>query len=188
MLIALGLSAPAQAHERPRGIGRAGSAIEAGELSLKYATALPLAEAAAVAYWGSEPCGTDVAVVYAPPSASPTDDTGGVPQDGPLWAWTTFNTPDGPMDWAAPPSTYSDCVVTINRVAWSPRRQIELFPTFCALIVHEYGHLFGHPDSASDPSTSITYPDITPENDAVPACTVRYHVAHELWGDYYSAG
>jgi hypothetical protein len=139
--------------------------------------ALALAQAAAAEYWGGQPCGGGaVSILYAPGAAMPTNDTGGVPVPV-LSAFASFATPLGPDDYAADPATFTDCRVTINADQWPARDQRRYFDVFCGLIVHEYGHLFGHPDRASDSPASITYPLIGTANDAVAPCVRRYAAA-----------
>jgi hypothetical protein len=135
--------------------------------------ALTQAEAAAIAYWGGVPCAGHVRIAYAPQSTAPDNDTGGVATP-PLWAWATFQTPTGPDQYHADPTSYSDCVVTINQDRWPPREQNADFPDFCGLMVHEYGHFFGHPDLTTDSPSSITYPMIGPANERVPPCVHAY--------------
>jgi hypothetical protein len=132
-------------------------------VSVPTATGMTLAQDAAVAYWGGQPCGGQVAIAYAPSSQAPTNDTGGVAV-AQLWAWA------------------STCLVTFNSDAFSLHTQVADFPEFCALVVHEYGHLFGHPDQASDPPASITYPFIGPLNEGVAPCVSRYRLARVLVG------
>lgn len=125
---------------------------------------LRLATAAAVDYWGKPPC----AVTWRRSSTVPSAvGTGGVHVDR-VWAWT------------------SGCTVTLNRRIVTPEFQIGDFPSFCALVVHEYGHLFGHWDSSADPATSITYPVISDRNKRVPACVRRYRQADAIVATWLS--
>ena len=128
----------------------------------------PLAEAqaAAIQYWGGDPCGGNVTVTFA--TVLPDGSSGGVALST-IWAVTTFNGPAGFMDWNAPPASYTSCVITIARLWWPGWWRGADFPVFCALLVHEYGHLWGHADTATDSPQSITYPAITAQNEHVPA-------------------
>jgi hypothetical protein len=160
LVVSLAVSAPA-----------ASAAVRGARLTFP-ASALTEARAAAISYWGGlPPCRGPVRVGYS--THVPAINSGGV-RLGRVWAWTTDFT-------TGVPGVYQDCLITLNASRWRPRAQARGFPLFCALMVHEYGHLFGHPDRASDPRSSITYPVIGPRNVRVPACVARY-------GDVRAAG
>lgn len=134
-------------------------------------SAVEVAQFSSVVFWKNNPCGGSVQVQYTPPSQGPDPAVAtGLSGTKVLWAWVTFNTPDGPTNFNSPPSTYTDCVVHINPQIWSPVMQSWLFLSFCALMVHEYGHLEGYADQTAVP-TSITYPLISPQNESVWPCT-----------------
>lgn len=140
-------------------------------------SALQIAQQAATRYWHTSPCpAAGITIRYAPSTAAPTDDTGGV-QTGPgaLWAWASFvaSTPDQP-------NSYSDCSITLNQDVLSPAQQVHRFPIFCALMVHEYGHFLGHEDTPGTSPTSIDYPMITASNMFVRPCTAAYLDAYLL--------
>lgn len=142
-------------------------------------SALRLAQQAATRYWHAAPCPAGgVTIRYAPSAAAPTDDTGGV-QTGPgaLWGWASFatSTPDEP-------GSYSDCSITLNQDVLSPAQEIHKFPIFCALMVHEYGHFFGHEDTPGTSPRSIDYPTISQANMFVRPCTDAYLDAYLLAG------
>jgi len=87
-----------------------------------------------------------------------------------MWAWTSATT-------TTIPNVYADCVITINSNAWTPREAASDFPDFCGLMVHEFGHLFGHwDDPERDPRTSVKYPLITDANEHVRPCIARYQL------------
>lgn len=141
------------------------AALASVSTALASPTALSLAQQAAAAYWHAKPCGGQVAIRYAPATAMPTNDTGGIGTGpGPLSAWT---------GWIGPLADETDCVVTWNEGEFSPARQAHRFPVFCALMVHEYGHFFGNEDTETDPD-SINYPLITARNMGVAPCRARY--------------
>jgi hypothetical protein len=142
------------------GVAQASSASGAG---LSHASALQEARAAAIQYWHRDPCGGDVTIAYS--SRLPAgDNTDGV-RIGLLWAWTSAVTTTDDV--------YTDCVITINRLRWTPASESSDFAPFCGLLVHEYGHLIGHWDMASDSPFSITYPVIGPRNEHVRPCVMR---------------
>jgi hypothetical protein len=148
---ALGLAASAQAQAGAR-------------LGFSRASALQEARAAAIQYWHRDPCGGDVTIAYSsrPPAG---DNTDGV-RIGLLWAWTSAAT-------TTTDDVYTDCVVTINSLRWTPASEASGFAPFCGLLVHEYGHLMGHWDRGSDSPFSITYPVIGPRNEHVRPCVMR---------------
>jgi hypothetical protein len=120
---------------------------------------LGIAEQTAESYWGDVPCGGQVTVQWqslTPPPALPGTE---------VEAWVTFQTPAGPLDFAEPPSTYSSCVVNISSILWpSYTTEVEAYPQFCEMIVHEFGHFEGYADSTSYPSSDIRYPLLTDAN------------------------
>lgn len=172
------LPAVASAHARHhRGMWAAGSAFDG--LSALWPPPTPdfvaVAEGVAAGYWGGMPCGGQVAIGYGLPTETATQATDGVaPPGSPLWAWTTFSTPLGPQDYAAAPSTFAACAITFNSQLWSPAQQGSVFPWFCTLMVHEFGHLYGHPDLPGISPGSITYPLINPALQQIPQCDQEY--------------
>jgi hypothetical protein len=83
------------------------------------------AVALAKAHWGTDPCGGLVRVRW-------VDDVHGI---------------NARSSWFNPVSSYDDpdlnanCVISLNANAFLP------WPRFCTVVVHEYGHLSGHPHS-----------------------------------------
>jgi hypothetical protein len=107
--------------------------------------AMQQARAIAVAHWGMDPCGGDVAVSWAKLPADENADS----------VWTN------------PYQDYGDakdntlCSVTFNtRQDWD-------WPKLCTVFVHEFGHLAGNPHSA-DPD-DVMFPYYIGTN--VPECT-----------------
>jgi hypothetical protein len=131
----------------------------------RHTTALAAAKSAAIQYWHRQPCAGRIAIRYALAPSGPVD-TGGLRVRS-LFAWTSAET-------TSVPSQYADCTVTLNSRLWSPATEARYFPVFCALMVHEYGHLVGHPDERGDSPRSITYPLITSRNEFVGPCVSRY--------------
>lgn len=132
-------------------------------------TPMQLAQDAAAQYWGAQaPCVGGVTINYAPNLVPP-----GATSTG-LWYATTWDLTTSTA------SVYQDCSVTLNSNYFQPANEAAQFSTFCGVMVHEYGHLFGHWDNPSDPPTSITYQVIGPENEGVAPCVQRYQAAAAL--------
>lgn len=112
---------------------------------------------AARAYWGPSRCSQTLVVIQSP--QTPPAAIGGTE----VLAWVTFETPLGPLNWSSP--TYSDCIINLAR----PARSFD-WQALCQIILHEYGHLVGWPDSLSFPITDIRYPVLSEAN-LPPPCT-----------------
>ncbi len=120
---------------------------------------LALAERAAESYWGNVPCAGQIAVNWRTSTLAPS-----IPGTV-VEAWVNFETPSGPLDYAAASSTYSGCTININSAVWpSYAATVEAYPQFCQMIVHEFGHFEGYIDSTSYPSSDIRYPLMSPDN------------------------
>jgi len=99
-----------------------------------------LATTLAERYWSAVPCGGQLAVLTAQPLPAGSDAT----TDG----WVTFESPLGANDLQAPASTYTACTISLARWQWPTRaRQAADWNMFCLTVVHELGHLLGHPHS-----------------------------------------
>ncbi|HEU4657151.1 MAG TPA: matrixin family metalloprotease [Capillimicrobium sp.] len=92
----------------------------------RYAVGSPAMAAAqeiARAYWGTDPCGGVVTIEW----------TRLEPNVNALSSWTVTG---GPYD---DPETNHDCTIEFNT-------QMDFtWAKFCTVLVHEYGHLVGHP-------------------------------------------
>jgi hypothetical protein len=163
VLVSLVLPASALAHKRPT----------------QHPTTDPttLALRLGEEYWGSTPCEGNVTVTAShtvpttleigPWDKALTEGTTAV-----VAAWTSFDTPIGPNDYSASPATFTNCVITINSTAWPNWLEDDTnFQEYCALVSHEIGHLFGHPDAGQTNPESIEYPVIGFTNvNSVPQC------------------
>jgi len=118
-----------------------------------------LAEQTAEAYWGSTPCAGQIAIAWQQSTPAPA-------QPGTeVEAWVTFQTPAGELDFAAAPSSYTDCTVYISTTSWPTYAStVQAYPQFCQMMIHELGHFQGYADSMSYPPTDIRYPLLTDAN------------------------
>ncbi len=129
----------------------------------KLAARNPAAFATTLAerYWDAVPCGGQVAVLAAQPLAAGTDST----TDG----WVSFESSLGANDLQAPASTYTACTISLARWQWPTRtRQAGDWNMFCLTVVHEMGHLLGHPHSLAP--GSVMAPVFTDEQDVPTIC------------------
>lgn len=98
------------------------------------ANATEAAQQIASAYWGTDACGGAIEITW----ASLTGD---------INARSDWENPVAAYD---DPAENADCTITFNTAQrWT-------WPMFCTVMVHEYGHLTGHPHSG-DP-TDVMYP------------------------------
>jgi hypothetical protein len=123
------------------------SARAAGDLPVPAAAPLmTTAHGYAVARWGMEPCGGQVAVSW-------THMGSGINARS---QWMSIDAHD--------PTTYSDCSVSYNLdVGWD-------WPKLCTVVEHELGHLTGH-DHVNDPHDVMSPYYIYPAPECAPATT-----------------
>jgi Matrixin len=165
---ALLLPAAAGAQQAPAA-KRSGSAASTKRVAAhraavdKLAARDPAAFAATLAerYWNAVPCGDQVAVLAAQPLPAGTDST----TDG----WVTFESSLGADDLQAPAGTYTGCTISLARWQWPTRaRQAGDWNMLCLTVVHEMGHLLGHPHSLAP--GSVMAPVFTDEQDVPTIC------------------
>lgn len=120
-----------------------------------------LATAVAERYWGAVPCGGEVAVLADMPLVHGLDPT----TDG----WVTFNSSLGANNLEAPPSTYTQCTISLAHWQWPTRTAMANdWNMFCLTVVHEMGHLLGHAHSLAP--GSVMAPVFTSESNVPAVC------------------
>jgi hypothetical protein len=77
-------------------------------------------------YWNASPCDGHVAMTWL--AYGPRTEEARA-------FWTN------PLAYYGYPELNTDCAIVFNSQAWLP------WPRFCTVVVHEYGHLTGHPHS-----------------------------------------
>jgi hypothetical protein len=108
----------------------------------KLAAGSPVTIATAVAkrYWNATPCGGHITVLADMPLPAGLESS----TDG----WVTFNSSLGANDLQAPASTYTECTISLAHWQWPTRSAMENdWNMFCLTVIHEMGHLLGHPHS-----------------------------------------
>jgi hypothetical protein len=151
--------AQARANGAAQGAHRHALVHQAAFLNPAAREPVSLATTLAERYWGAVPCGGQVAVrANQPLAAGMEGDTDG---------WVTFESSLGPNDLQAPASTYTGCTISLAHWQWATPRDIaEDWNMFCLTVVHEMGHLLGHPHSLAP--GSVMAPVFTDES-SVPA-------------------
>jgi hypothetical protein len=123
----------------------------------------PVTLAAAVAerFWRAVPCGGQVTVLANMPLFPGLDPS----TDG----WAMFNSSLGPNDLQAPASTYTQCTISLAHWRWPTLAAINSdWNMFCLTVIHEMGHLLGHPHSLTP--GSVMAPVFTDESNVPEIC------------------
>jgi hypothetical protein len=138
---------------------RHAAARRAALSSLAAPDPVTLATSLAERYWGAVPCGGTVAVQADQPLLAGMQAS----TDG----WVTFQSSLGANDLEAPADTYTQCTISLAHWQWPTQaRMASDWNMFCLTVVHEMGHLLGHPHSLVP--GSVMAPVFTDES-SVPA-------------------
>ncbi|HEX5900124.1 MAG TPA: matrixin family metalloprotease [Solirubrobacteraceae bacterium] len=126
----------------------------------KAQTPTALAVAIAGRYWHAVPCQGRITITTQqaqPAGLEPDSD-----------AWVTFASSEGPNALAAPPSTYTNCVIALGRLRWPTTASMRTdWDMLCMTVTHEYGHLLGHVhDTAPASVMAAVYTDYSSESRA----------------------
>jgi matrixin len=143
-----------------------GSAVSRAAALQRLAASDPpaLAETLAERYWGAVPCGGQVTVIAAQPLAAGLEAS----TDG----WASFESSLGANDLQAPAGTYTSCTISLAGWQWPGRAAMAGdWNMFCLTVVHEMGHLLGHPHSLTP--GSVMAPVFTDESSVPAICRSR---------------
>jgi len=151
-MIAAMLAGPASA---------AGQSAAARHMWANQATPVDVAATVARRYWGGVPCNGQVKVRGrrpVPAGLGPASD-----------AWSTFDSSLGTNNLAAPANSYSNCAISFARWRWPTKASMrEDWDLFCTTMIHEQGHLLGHPHDSTP--GSIMAPAFTDYSSVPPIC------------------
>jgi hypothetical protein len=154
--LAFGSPAPvaasrARARNRPREF-RPLKPLEFDPVNPRHPRRTPLSVALERAYqlWGVEPCGGRYRVEL---TTLPPDVRGHAAWREPAASLGAFTTPSG---------IWTDCVIQLPATAWTPEGVASEWPDACSVVLHEWGHLTGHPHS-DEPGEPAEPPGMTQE-------------------------
>jgi Matrixin len=178
-LAVTGAARGAQSHRGPsRSTHRHALARRAALDTLAARDPVTLATSLAERYWGAVPCGGQIDVQANQPLAPGMQAS----TDG----WVTFESSLGANDLEAPAATYTLCTISLAHWQWpSDSRIAGDWNMFCLTVVHEMGHLLGHPHSLVP--GSVMAPVFTDES-SVPAICRAARVQVEASAGSASAG
>jgi len=136
--IVAGLTAPATADAAQRGAHSRPKPAHTVVSPSRAPTPLKAAVAVGRRYWGAMPCRGNIKLVAQRPLAPgvhPSTD-----------AWVTFGSSLGANNLAAPPASYTTCVIALARWRWPTSASMsEDWDMLCNTVIHEMGHLLGRP-------------------------------------------